>query len=318
MTKSVQIQTGSRLHFGPLSYQPNSGRHFGGVGLMIDQPGVQLQVALSNRDVVEGPGTDRAVTYRDQFRHQTQCTDQFEILIKQEIPSHTGLGSGTQLGLAVAQGLALLTGQNHLRLEELATMVGRGARSAIGINGFQTGGMIVDAGKRALSELGTPVCRLNIPDQWRFLLVCPTQQAGLSGEAEKQAFEKLGAMEERLTERLCRLLLMELLPAVASENIQDAGRAIYDYGATVGEFFSPVQGDIFAHPQMTELGKLLQREGVTGIGQSSWGPTLFALLSDQEQANYWEHRLQSEAVADHCQIQTVRPLNHGATIEFNS
>lgn len=325
MPTSVHIQTGSRLHFGPLSYHPDSGRHFGGVGLMIAEPGVQLTTGLADQDQVHGPSQERAEKYLAQFRDairkfsaETLSADSgFHIEITQAIPSHTGLGSGTQLGLAVAQALALLTGIKNFKLEQLARIVGRGARSAIGINGFQTGGLIVDAGKRDLSELGTPVCRLEIPANWRFLLVRPGTQSGLSGEAEKNAFAQLGAMKEELTERLCRLLLMELLPAVVAADFQEAGQAIYDYGASVGEFFSPVQGDIFAHPQMTALGKLLQAEGITGIGQSSWGPTLFALLPDDEQGNYWQNRLQSEPVGENCQIQVVKPMNHGAVIQFD-
>ena len=68
------------------------------------------------------------------------------------IPAHVGLGSGTQLGLAVGAALARLAGL-QLSTDEIALAVGRGLHSGIGIATFQHGGFVLDGGRRIISEL---------------------------------------------------------------------------------------------------------------------------------------------------------------------
>ena len=44
--------------------------------------------------------------------------------------------------------------------------------------------------------------------------------------------------------------------------------------------FRPWQGDVYAHPRTAELVHVLRSErGVRGVGQSSWGPTVFAVTT---------------------------------------
>ncbi|MAT14557.1 MAG: beta-RFAP synthase [Planctomyces sp.] len=319
MPQSLILKTGSRLHFGPLSYRPQAGRHFGGCGVMISEPGIELETTVAAKDEVVGAAADRISRFVERFRDyfgERLEVPPVRINVREMLPSHVGLGSGTQLALAVAQSLAILSGHSSLSMEELARAMGRGARSAIGINGFQRGGLYVEGGKRTDSELGTPITRLELPPNWCFLIVRPQSIAGLHGEAEKIAFDQLGPMPEETTAKLCRILVMDLLPAVVAADYPAAGSALYEYGATAGEFFAPVQGGIFASPQMRELALLLQREEVPGVGQSSWGPTLFALMPDRERADFWRNRLQNEAIGDGLVAQIGEPLTHGAVIEF--
>ncbi|QDU79584.1 hypothetical protein Pla110_12950 [Polystyrenella longa] len=332
---ALTLKTGSRLHFGPLSYRPQSGRHFGGCGLMISEPGIEIRVQVATEDEVtvrkvteidDGAGLDvpgdmptRVIRFVTRFREYFQ--DQFsvpptKIEVRQAIASHVGLGSGTQLALAVGQSLAILSGQSGLTVQEIARAMGRGARSAIGINGFQRGGLFVDGGKRTSNELGTPITRLELPNEWYFLIVRPLSVSGLHGEEEKAAFDQLGPMPESTTARLCQTLVMDLLPSIVSEDYPAASEALYTYGALAGEFFAPLQGGIFASPQMNKLATLLQSEQIRGVGQSSWGPTLFALMPNRETAELWRDRLRKEDVGQGVLIQIGEPLQHGAVLEF--
>ena len=53
------IRTPSRLHFGLLGWGPGSRRQFGGLGLMIDSPAIELTVEPGAIEVVQGPLADR-------------------------------------------------------------------------------------------------------------------------------------------------------------------------------------------------------------------------------------------------------------------
>jgi len=137
MTNRVAIRTGSRLHFGLLAHRPQVGRHFGGAGVMIDSPGVELSAEKSERDEVHGPNPEVAsrvrkavAKYREgvsESRQPPPC----KIELKTQIPPHQGLGSGTQLALAVGKAVSILADESKLKSPELARRVGRGARWAL-------------------------------------------------------------------------------------------------------------------------------------------------------------------------------------------
>ena len=106
---------------------------------------------------------------------------EFRVEICREIPPHAGLGSGTQLALALAAGLARFLGGEHFTAESLARCASRGTRSALGIHGFLKGGFLIDAGKLPHEELGTLTARAECPSAWRFVLVTPLGKAGFVG-----------------------------------------------------------------------------------------------------------------------------------------
>ena len=314
--RRVTIETGARLHFGLLSHRPQTGRHFGGAGLMIDSPGVKLHASPGSRDEVIGPSfliervQNIIATYRE--RAGTKQPPSCRVEIEDFIPPHQGLGSGTQLALAVGKALSLCADEGNLPATEIARRVNRGARSALGIYGFEQGGFLIDGGKQERDQIGTLVSRTPFPADWRILLVTPPTTAGLSGTDEQSAFHRLAGMPEAATNRLCRLLVMELLPAIVEHKYSEAAEAIYQFGQEVGGYFEPVQGGRFASRQMAELAGSLRSRGIPGVGQSSWGPTMFALQESQTAAETLAGELQKESQWSDCKIQISRPRNQGA------
>ena len=315
MSEVITVSTGARLHFGPLSYMPPQGRHFGGVGVMIEQPGYRLRAIRGACDAVSaaGPTAERVRQFVQRYRQSCpgECSPPAcEIVIEQDFPAHNGLGSGTQLGLAIARALAELAGEAEVDVERLALRVGRGRRSAVGIHGFALGGLIVDAGQLPAEEIGALACRLPMPSAWRVLLITPRgSSAGLSGAGEERAFGTLGSMPSALSERLCRLVVMDLLPAVQSGCLAGFSRAVYEYGRLVGEFFAPVQGGIFGHPATDALIERLRAAGICGAGQTSWGPTVFAFVPDVATGQQVAAELASEA-----EVRLVSLRNCGAQV----
>jgi len=317
MPHSVRIQTGARLHFGPLTNGLQRGRLFGGIGMMIDWPRLEVTVRRCEVDCGDVPAEleTKVGEIRDCYRERYGAASSrpLSVAVKSQTGLHAGLGTGTQLAMAIAAGIDRLLDGHHT-LVELAQAVGRGHRSALGVHGFQQGGFLVDGGKREAGELGTLVARQAVPPEWRILLVTPADTHGLSGADELRAFETLEAMPEAVTNQLCRLVLMDLLPALQEHDFTGFSSALHAYGALVGDYFAAIQGGRYADPRMCRLVEWLRESGVTGVGQSSWGPTIFAFCENEDRANRLQARILLETSWNDCRLLTAGPLNAGANI----
>jgi beta-RFAP synthase len=322
MSRRITITTGARLHFGLLAHKPKRGPHFGGVGLMVDAPRCRITLtecfsgeeSAAAGDTLEPQIQHFVKLYQEQAPRDRQ-PPACRIEIEEQLPSHAGFGSGTQLAMAVAQGLALLAGDGRVGTVTLARRVGRGRRSAIGVHGFARGGLLVDGGKTDDDQIGTLVARSDFPDDWRWVLITPTEETGLAGDREQDAFSRLPSMPRETTDRLCGLAVRELLPAVIEANLSRAGEALYEFGRTVGEFFAPVQGGTYAHPATRELVEKLRRDGIQGVAQTSWGPTIVALCPDEAAAHNIARDILHDMVHVDCNCRVAAPMNTGAVIE---
>jgi len=320
MTQRVRVTTGARLHFGPLAVGAQKGRTFGGVGLMIDTPGWQIDLERSEQDAVcAADQTERITGFRERFRrNSTTRVPSCRITVTRHMLSHAGLGSGTQLALAVARGLAALAGDVDIDAIQLAQRTERGQRSAIGTHGFAAGGFLVDAGRPVSGELGALACRLEMPADWRFLLASPQQSTGLSGSSEQRAFESLAPMPDETTAELCRIVVMDWLPAVQSADFPGFCAALDAFGGLVGEYFHPVQGGVFTDEAMASLAAELHAAGIHGIAQSSWGPTIAICCPHSNAAEELQSTLSADPKWSHCEFRVVRPLNEGAHVVVES
>jgi beta-RFAP synthase len=288
---------------------------FGGVGVMVEPPAVEVTIKPATHFAARGALAHRV----EQFSNTAARRWKLDALRACEItaaspPDHVGLGVGTQLGLAVAAGLRRFLNLPELPLEELASSVGRGKRSAVGTYGFRHGGLIVDSGKGPGEALGAMVQRAELPAAWRVVLVRPEQTQALAGDLEADAFARLPAVPLHVTRELWRITNMEILPAVEHADCAAFGDAAYRFGRLAGECFAPVQGGPFASQRIAELLESIRSYGVPGVGQSSWGPTVFAFTADDAQAQAlarWLGHTHGIAAAD---IVIGRPSNRGAQI----
>lgn len=275
---SVVVEAPARLHFGVLDLRGELGRRFGGLGAAIPQPSLLLDATLATDISVEGPDADRAAEYARRFLAYHLLPGGVRLRIHRAIPSHVGLGSGTQLGLAVGRALAELHGLT-VRPETLARAVGRGRRSAIGTWAFALGGFILEGGQRPGAEgLAPLLAHLPLPASWRYVVALPPGPAGLSGDAETAAFEQLPPPCELDTARVAHLVLMQLLPALAEADLPSFGAALSAVQQITGGWFAPAQGAAFAPGLGGALVEHMTRWGVAGVGQSSWGPAVYGIV----------------------------------------
>ena len=269
--EKATVITGSRLHFGLFAAESRISRSFGGLGLMVEAPALEVSVQHADTWSARGPLAERALSYARRFAEETPCSIHVETIAG----AHTGLGVGTQLGLAVAKALATIGGCQETGAVQLAQRVGRGARSAIGVHGFDLGGFLVDGGKGPETCIAPLIARHPFPDDWRILL-CNPGGMGVSGEAERRAFDHVQATDKQ-TEKLCALALRDVLPALLDRDLDTFGEALHEFNRLAGEIFSAHQEGSYASKRVADLVSFIREQGVKCVGQSSWGPTVFAI-----------------------------------------
>jgi beta-ribofuranosylaminobenzene 5'-phosphate synthase len=315
MPRVVHVTAPSRLHFGLWSIGDGQRRQFGGVGAMIDEPHVQLTITPSDRFTANGPEADRAIAFARRWAEfHCRALPDCQIAIESAIPAHAGLGSGTQLALSIAAGLSAFCNLAAQSPQELALSVGRGLRSAVGTYGFAFGGLIVEQGKLPEEPISPLDCRLDLPDDWRFVLVCPQGESGLAGEDETDAFGSLPTVPQTVSDQLIALALERLVPGVATDDFAAFGENLYQYGRLSGECFAARQGGPFNGPLLTSIIENIRRLGHAGVGQSSWGPTIFVVLPSQHAAEQLVAQLRQRDDAPPLDLLIASPNNCGAQV----
>ena len=313
----IEVRAGCRLHFGLYCFGASEGqRNFGGVGVMLESPALRLR--LSPGSSVAGLHTKRVQEVLAQWRqhHETDVvasTPPAAIEILAAPPHHRGLGVGTALGMSLAAGLRAYYGLPPGDAETLAISVGRGRRSAVGAHGFVHGGLIAEDGKLPHESLAPLDQQSPLPEDWRFLLATPSDRPGLSGAAEVNAFRQAPPVPLETRRQLRDLAREQLLPAAASGDFSPFSEAVYRFGRAAGECFSAVQGGPYNGPAITNLVHLIRSLGLQGVGQSSWGPTVYALCQSAEQAAELAAELRERDASLELHIAKIR--NQGAAIE---
>jgi beta-RFAP synthase len=303
----------SRLHLGFLDPSGGSGRRFGSIGLPLAEPETVIRLSRSSETLVEGPESDRAAAHLALLTRHLGIRTPHRLVIEEAIPRHAGLGSGTQIALAVAAALRMLHGL-PLDTENDAALLSRGARSGVGIASFSDGGVIIDAGNDGSGRVPPVVARLPFPEEWRVLLVTDSRIDGLHGQDEIEAFRALPAFPQAGVAEISRLVLLGVMPALVEHDFAAFGTAVAAIQMMVGSHFAPAQGGgVFTSRRVETLIHRLAGLGASGIGQSSWGPTGFAFAPSEAAAKAIVASIGDE-LPQGTAISIVSGRNHGAII----
>lgn len=313
---SVKIHAPARLHMGFLDLNGSLGRRFGSLGLALNELATVVTLRPATGFNSEGPQSSRAESFARRLMTAKGLGGSAQIQVHQAIPPHSGLGSGTQMALAVGTAIANLHGFDW-PLPEMAREMRRGERSGIGLGLFDRGGFVVDGGRGEADRPPAVISRLAFPAQWRLILVFDRDHIGLHGKQEKLAFASLPEFPEAGAAHLCRLTLMQALPALAEQDIDKFGEAISEIQEIVGDHFAPAQGGRFASPRVEKAVYGLKRKGAQGIGQSSWGPTGFALTNSETQAHTLAMWARHEYGHEGLDFMVCSGRNKGAEIQVD-
>jgi len=291
----VFVEAPARLHFGVLDLRGDLGRRFGGIGAAVPAPSLLLEARPAADLQAEGPDAARALEFARRFARHYDRDLRVHFCIHRSIPAHAGLGSGTQLALAVARASAELAGL-PTEVTALARAVERGRRSGVGTWTFAYGGFVLEGGRTPEPERGADrvaplLARMPFPDAWRCVVAVPSGKPGLAGDDEAAAFARLPPPAARDVERVAHLVLMRLLPALAEADLAGFGAALGEVQRITGGWFAPAQGGVFAPGPTGDLVERLRAWGAVGVGQSSWGPAVYGIVGDSGAARVLAERV---------------------------
>ncbi|MDL2336558.1 MAG: beta-ribofuranosylaminobenzene 5'-phosphate synthase [Pseudomonadota bacterium] len=322
----VSVRAPGRLHLGFLDPGGSLGRRYGSLGLVVDgfETEVDLSDASAHRVTAETPSAlseiDRAESCLHALRRQTGLGQPLRLHLEKVLPAHAGFGSGTQLALAIGRAFAIWHGLD-VRSATLAHWLGRGLRSGVGIGGFEQGGLLVDGGPGADGQPAPVLSRVALPEDWRVVVVLDSQHHGLSGHEEKRAIAALPPMPQSVAADICHQVLMRVLPGAACAEFAPFAAGITHVQQQLGAHFAPAQGgdpytSIAVGRLVRWIGEAAGGESGAAIGQSSWGPTGFAILPSQQQAEALvEAARTAHVIEPHLTVKIVRGRNHGATLD---
>lgn len=317
----ARVQTGARLHFGFLNLSLTHERLYGGLGIALAAPRTIL--TASPADQIECPPT--ATTYA---RHAADLLDVpgAVIRIEESLPRHEGLGSGTQLALSVYTAMAAAY-DKPWDVRAAAPSLDRGGRSGVGVATFENGGFVIDAGhpvERFTNQRPTRgnwtvpavLTRHAVPGEWRFLLALPDIEPGLTGSSEDATMRTVvESAGPDVANRISAVVTRQLLPAIASGDLEEFGRAISEVTRLNGVWYADAQGGVYRPPIGQIIDRLRAAPHIAGAGQSSWGPTVYGVTHvDHGDAARESGRDALDAAQTTGDVMLVEPRNTGATV----
>jgi len=330
----VRITTPCRIHLSLIDENGYTGRVDGGVGLMLDQPNVVLEVS-NNAD-------EFAIECNRYYRESVHVINEkaskifklfhinnknFHFNLLRYYPSHVGLGSKTQLSLAIGTAISKLKDMD-IPIEEITKMVERGGTSGIGWRGFETGGFIVDGGHdygigkekedflpSSASGSANPaltISRYNIPENWRFVLVIPNVKPGANGEEEVDVFKKNTPIPRDEVNEVSHQILMKMLPGVLRNDLKCFGEGLKRI-QSIG--FKRIEISL-QRQIVKDLLKLFEKIGVKAYGMSSFGPSVLGITDTDGEAEKLKKTVEKHLNGIGGHIFMCKPNNTGAKIEY--
>lgn len=326
------INTPSRLHVTLIDLNGRYGRIDGGVGITTQNPRLELEAQEGFEDVQiefqnhENLSKDTIDDYQDKIFQATskineylKVEDGYHFKVKEVFPSHSGLGSGTQLSLAVAK-LILEMNDQDLPTPQLGEIVGRGGTSGIGVASFSDGGFIVDGGHKktikkdflpsSASKASPPpiIARYDFPEDWKIIIAIPHVKRRVFGDGEVNIFQKYCPIPLGEVQELTHLLFMKMMPAVLEGDLDYFGESV-DNIQNIG--FKKIELKL-QNPFIKELMFNLKQAGAAGVGMSSFGPTVYAVTDTNTNEIC---RAAQESMQDkEGEILVTSASNHGAEI----
>ncbi|MFQ5887971.1 MAG: beta-ribofuranosylaminobenzene 5'-phosphate synthase [Candidatus Hydrothermarchaeales archaeon] len=282
------IETPSRIHMTLIDLNASIGRMDGGLGLALESPNIKITAYKSNKIEVEGPIADKAEAAVAKVLKRLNIDGGIKIQIENAYPQHIGLGSGTQVALGVGKAVCELY-DKKLSIREIAETVGRGGTSGIGTAAFEMGGFILDGGhstrekkdflpSSASTARPAPIlARYDFPD-WKVVLVVPRIRKEVHGKKEVNIFQRFCPIDLNEVQELCHLIMMKMLPSILEEDIQSFGESINEIQNTG---FKKIEVEL----QSAEVKGLLHlcQKNSYGAGLSSFGPTIYSIVEDEDE-----------------------------------
>jgi len=324
-----------RIHLSLIDENGYIGRVDGGIGLMLDRPNVifeasnlaeefQIEAHKYYRESIEVINEQASKV----FKAYNINNKNFHFKLKRYFPSHVGLGSKTQLSLAIAVAITKLKDIDNVTVEELTKLVNRGGTSGIGWRGFEKGGFIVDAGHEfgkgkeketflpsSASKEANPaltILRYPIPENWRFVLVIPNVKKGAYGDEEISIFQSHAPIPKEEVNEVSHQILMKIVPGIMKNDLECFGEGLKRI-QNIG--FKKIEISL-QHEIVKKTLTFFEEYGVKAFGMSSFGPSVIGIVESDDEANNLLKAVQLHLNGNGDHIYLCKPNNYGAKIEF--
>lgn len=318
---AVVVEAPARLHLGFLDPSGSLGRRFASLGMVIEGFGTRIELQPARHDEVclacevDAAVRERLARHLATLQRQTGRLRPLRLTLHGAPPAHSGFGSGTQLALALGRAFCTLHGL-ELETRRLAALLGRGERSGVGLAGFDQGGLLLDAGPGPDGSVAPLLARVPFPAQWRVLLLLDERIDGLCGAAERVAMDALPPFPRSLAADLCHQVLMRVLPGAIEGAFEPFAQGLSTVQRLIGDYFAPAQGgSMYTSAAVGVALEWIRAHQLAGIGQSSWGPTGFAIMPSAAAAESALAAARAAGAVDPAlRALVVEGCNHGAAV----
>jgi len=294
----IALRSPSRIHIGLIDLNGSLGRVDGGLGIALDYPNFYIEGRESSEIEIEigckGIQEDTLSSIRDRLYQVSRRVldyigeEGIYIKVRDTIPLHSGLGSGTQMALSTGMLISKVYNRD-LDVKTLASITGRGGTSGIGVYAFERGGFIVDGGhtfgrgkdkevfapSSASKNVRVPPLIFRHDFNWEVVLTIPRGE-NIHGDREVDIFRRYCPISLEETQRICHIVLMKMLPAIVEGDIKSFGEGINRL-QYLG--FKRVELEL-QREIVRELLRELQKVSYSGL--SSFGPTLYSICEGRE------------------------------------
>jgi beta-ribofuranosylaminobenzene 5'-phosphate synthase len=343
--RQVTIRTPSRLHLALIDMNGALGRVDGGIGITLDRPGYVIKAEPADETTVlsdNEPARIRALEIIQSMAQNHGYSSGLNVQILETMPPHNGLGSGTQLSLAIATAMHLLAIEPEYSRGEgidkgndaglygfdAARLTHRGGTSGIGVRAFSEGGVILDGGHRfgpgkvkesylpSSASVGVSppplIGRYEFPEDWRIILCLPSLVPGANGSAEKTIFEQCCPVPLHEVQQLSHIILMQMIPSLIEGDLDQFGQSV----SSLQHVGFKREELALQPPALHEILEYMDTCGTAGAGMSSFGPALYAICDTNcsnlagDIKSFLNERCEGE-------VMVVRGRNTGASIREN-
>ncbi|MFX1311058.1 MAG: beta-ribofuranosylaminobenzene 5'-phosphate synthase [Promethearchaeota archaeon] len=332
---SLRITTPCRIHLSLIDENGYTGRVDGGIGLMLDRPNVVFEASNNAKEFK----IEAHRYYRESIEVINEIASKvfktfninnknFHFYLKRYFPSHVGLGSKTQLSLAIATAITKLKNISNTSINQLTKLVERGGTSGIGWRGFETGGFILDGGhdfgKGKEKETFLPssasisanpaltIFRHDIPENWRFILVIPNVKKGAYGDEEISVFQNYAPIHKNEVNEVSHQIIMKIIPSLIKNDLDGFGEGLKRI-QSIG--FKKIEINL-QHRIVQDLLVFFDEYGLKAYGMSSFGPSVFGIVESDSEAVDLLKIVQKNQKNGGGHIYICKPNNTGAKIEY--
>lgn len=332
-----ELRTGCRLHFGLMELSPQAPNRYAGLGVMLQLPTMLIRIDNSIQpncvacdDSIDSASLTEYQTRIDAWLQQHGLAANIELL--SGYPFHSGLGAGTQLACLLAVAGQLLNKRvmadagsqqwqpirswlGALDPDQLAALSGRGLRSAIGLQGFLSGGLILDSGYQSSENRHRSVkARVSrLPAHWSFVLIRGSSNSSITGPLESEMIRNMAAQPNANRQHMMRLA-QQSLDFAEEGNFEQYSVTLEEYMQFAGDMFAKVQGGRYNGAVCSQAVAMARRLGLRAVGQSSWGPTIFGICPDPILTRQIVSEIRQ--LGSTWQVQIAQPAQHGAEVRY--